>query len=269
MFRLLLKHDWKSIRGILGLLCLICVGAGLAGGVALRFFITAVDQPEFSAFRTVLSMLTFMLCYIAVILCAAGTLYFCIWRFYKSRYADEGYMTFTLPATAHQILLSSLTATLLAMLCATAAVLVSLGIVFSIGMTAVEDFYTNALQAFPSLLEAFRESFRQELGLFLNMLVYAPVAVVSNVVIMMLSVTIGSIAVRKLKVLAAIGVYYGINMVISIVITVIMLVAGLSATNGSELLGSFFLYPTVLMAALGIGAYFLMHWLASRKLNLP
>ena len=269
MFRLLLKHDWRSIRGILGLLCLISLGAGAAGGVAMRFLILSTEAVEFSAFTTVLSMLSVMVCYIAIVLCAAGTLFFCIWRFYKSRFADESYMTFTVPATAHQILLSSLTVTLLTMICATAAVLISIGIAGSIGVTAIEGFYVYAFQELPSLLGEIRAVIGEEMGAFLSMLVYAPIAAVSGVVFMMLSVTVGSVIARRLKFLAAIGVYYGINVVISLVTTVIMILAGLASTDGRELVSRFFLYPAVLMAALAVGAYFLMHRLASRKLDLP
>ena len=269
MFRLLLKHDWKSVRGILGLLCLICVCAGALGGVALRMLIISMDQPEFSALRTVLAMGSVMACYIAIIICALGTLYFCIWRFYKSRYADEGYMTFTLPATAHQILLSGLTNTILAMICAFAAVFVSVGLFFFIGITAVEGFYDDMFQGIPYLWEEFRAAFSHEKSLFLTMFLFAPVAAVAEIVIMMLSVTVGSVVARKLKVLAAIGIYYGIQVAVSIATSVLMVITGLTAVNSEALLDHFFLYPTILMAAMGVGAYFLMHWLASKKLNLP
>jgi len=236
MFRLLLKHDWKSIRGILGLLCLICLGAGFAGGFALRLLIISATQAEESAFQMLMSMLSVMVCYIAIVICAAGTLFFCIWRFYKSRYSDEGYMTFTLPVSTHQILLSSLTSTLLAMLCAVAAVLLSLTTAFCIGMTAVDSFFADAAREIPLILEEFKAAFRQERGMFLTLLAYTPTAALAEVLIMMLCVTVGSVAVRKLKVLAAIGVYYGINVVISGITTTIMFLGGVTATSGHQLL---------------------------------
>ena len=269
MFRLLLKHDWKSIRGILGLLCLICLGAGVVGGFALRFLIIAIDQPEFSAYRMVLSMGGVMACYAAIIICALGTLFFSMWKFYKSRYADEGYMTFTIPATAHQILLSSLTATLLAMLCAFIAVFVSIFTAVFIGISAVEGAYTEMAQQSPMVWDAFWEAVSYEKSMFLTLAVYVPVAGIAEVVIMMLSVTVGSVVARKLKVLAAIGIHYGIQVVVSLITSVLMVLSGVTATSSAAMLDRFFLYPTILMAGLAIGAYFLMHRLASRKLNLP
>ena len=245
MFRLLLKHDWKSVRGILGLLCLICVCAGALGGVALRMLIISMDQPEFSALRTVLAMGCVMACYIAIIICALGTLYFCIWLFYNSRYAYEGYMTFTLPATAHQILLSGLTNTILAMICAFVAVFVSVGLFFFIGITAVEGFYDDMFQGIPYLWEEFRVAFSHEKSLFLTMFLFAPVAAVAEIVIMMLSVTVGSVVARKLKVLAAFGIYYGIQVAVSIATSVLMVITGLTAVNSEALLDHFFSDPAV------------------------
>ena len=269
MFRLLLKHDWKSIRGILGLLCLICLGAGIVGGFALRFLIIAFDQPDPSAYQMVLAMGSVMACYAAIIICAAGTLFFCIWRFYKSRYADEGYMTFTLPATAHQILLSSMTATLLAMLCAFVAVFVSIFTAVFIGISAVEGAYTEMAQQSPMVWDAFWEAVSYEKSMFASLMFYVPVSGIAGIVIMMLSVTVGSVVARKLKFLAAIGIYYGIQVAVSLITSVLMVLTGVTATSSTTLLDHFFLYPTILMAALGIGAYFLMHRLASKKLNLP
>ena len=101
------------------------------------------------------------------------------------------------------------------------------------------------------------------------MLLYSPVAVLAEIIILMLSVTIGSVVVRKLKVLAAIGIYYGINIVLSLGNTIIMVVSGLLSSNSIDFYNQFFLYPTILMLALGTGGYFLMHYLASKKLNLP
>ena len=39
MYSKLLKYDWRATRGMLGLLCLICLGAALAGGGTMRYLI--------------------------------------------------------------------------------------------------------------------------------------------------------------------------------------------------------------------------------------
>ena len=269
MFRLLLKHDWRSLRGILGLLALVCLGAGIVGGCAMRSMIMLTSQDDPSAFLIVTSLFSIMVSFVSMGITVAGSLVFCIWRFYKSRYSDEGYMTFTLPATAHQILLSSLVSTLLAMLCMSITLMLGIGILMSIAFTAIPNFYADAARELPLLWNEIREAFREESGPFLSMLVYSPVAVVAEVIVLMLSVTIGSVVVRKLKVLAAIGVYYGINVLVSLASTITMVASGLLSTTSVQFYERFFLFPTLLMLALAIGGYFLMHYLASKKLNLP
>lgn len=268
MFRLLLKHDWRGIRGILVLLSLVCLGAGILGGFAMRSMILIAEQDDPSAFLTVITMFAIMISFMSMGLTMGGSLFFCIWRFYKSRYSDEGYMTFTLPVTTHQILLSSLVSTLLAMLYMGLAFVLGIGILMSIAFTAIPNFYSEAIREFPQLWSEMTYAFREESGPFLSMLVYSPVALVAEVIILMLSVTIGSVVVRKLKVLASIGIYYGINVVLSLGNTVIMVASGLLSSNSVDFYNQFFLYPTILMLLLGIGGYFLMHWFADKKLNL-
>ena len=268
MFRLLLKHDWRGIRGILGLLSLICLGAATVGGFAMRSMILLTEQNDPSVFQTIITMFAIMVSFIAMGITVAGSLFFCIWRFYKSRYSDEGYMTFTLPATTHQILLSSLVTTLLAMLCMMLTLVLGIGILMSIAFTAIPNFYSEAIREFPQIWSAIKYAFREESGPFLSMLLYSPVAMVAEVIVLMLSVTIGSVAVRKLKVLAAIGIYYGINVVVSLANTIIMVLSGFLSSNSIDFYNQFFLYPTFLMLVLGTGGYFLMHYLANKKLNL-
>lgn len=268
MFRLLLKHDWRSVRGVLGLLALVCLGAGFVGGVSMRNMILLAGQNDSSVFLTVITMFSIVICFITMGITVGGTLFFCIWRFYKSRYSDEGYMTFTLPVTTHQILLSSLVTTLLAMLCMTLVLVLGIGTLASIAFTAIPDFYSVAVREFPQLWSEITHAFREEAGPFLSMLVYSPVALVAEVIILMLSVTIGSVVVRKLKILASIGIYYGINVVLSLGNTVIMVASGLLSSNSVGFYNRYFIYPAILMLLLGTGGYFLMHYLASKKLNL-
>ena len=269
MFRLLLKHDWRSLRGILGLLCLICLGAGILGGFALRSMILLTEQEDPSAFQTVITMFTIMVSFVSMGITYAGTLIFCVWRFYKSRYSDEGYMTFTVPATVHQVLLSSLTATLLALLVMALTLALSICALMGIAFTAIPHFYSDAARELPLIWSEIRYAFREESGPFLSMMLYSPVAMITEVIILMLSVTIGSVVARKLKVLASIGVYYGINVVVSLANSVIMVLSGLLSSNSIDFYDQLFLYPTVLMLILGVGGYFLMHRLASKKLDLP
>ena len=128
MYRKLVKHDWRSTRGVLGLMCLTSLGAALLGGLSMRGMILMEEAENFEGLLAFINVLTLMTAFFTIGICSAGSLFFLIWRFYKSRFADEGYLTFTLPVTTHQILLSSLTNTALSMLVMLATTFVSLGI---------------------------------------------------------------------------------------------------------------------------------------------
>ena len=123
MFTKLLKHEWRAIRGVIGLLCVIILISGLTiGGVAnymaraseadARTMVseagTLVSVEETGSHTAeVICVLLVMVSVIAVAVCCAGSVFYVIWRFYESRFTDQGYLTFTLPVKNHHIFLSA------------------------------------------------------------------------------------------------------------------------------------------------------------------
>ncbi len=61
MFAKLLKHEWRATRGMLGILCLIALGASLLGGLTswYLFYASAHTDVENDALA-ILSMLFMM-----------------------------------------------------------------------------------------------------------------------------------------------------------------------------------------------------------------
>ena len=89
----------------------------------------------------------------------------------------------------------------------------------------------------------------------------------SELMILMLSVTIGAIIAKKHKVLAAIGVYYGIGVGLSIVGSIAMM--GTVFTKAEAAIPGTLLGLSALMGLLlFLGSYFLTHYLMDKKLNL-
>ena len=91
---------------------------------------------------------------------------------------------------------------------------------------------------------------------------------VCELVLLMLSVTIGSIIARKHKILAAVGVYYGMNVIISMVSSFTMAMGAFSGADGKLWILRFFGSTWVLMTVVSVAGYFLMYWLVDKKLNL-
>ena len=280
MFTKLLKHEWQATRGIIGLLCVIILIAGITIGITMYTMISAsqdgatvaIDgtivletlQP-ISEFAEVAGVLLIMAGVGAVAICTAGSLFFLIYRFYKRCFTDEGYLTFTLPVTNHQILLSSLLNTIVGELLVILSCVVAVAIAFFLFLIAANyqvnwaDLWVQWSDAWQQIVESFWKNADQ----FALVGFSGIVGAISELILLMTAVTIGALIARKHKILAAVGVYYGIGLVKSFVYT--MFAVGATTTQDvNTLLAT----PGLMGAVLAVGGYFGMHYLISRKLNL-
>jgi hypothetical protein len=221
------------------------------------------------AFGMLLTIGMFMLS--AAYMAAVGILL--VYRFYKRLYSDEGYLTFTLPATTHQILLSSLVSNAIWALMAVAVEVICIGLLFypMIRMTlglAGEVMEFAWKEAFSVMGESFNESY--VVAYILALLSGA----VSSLVLPLLSITIGSLVAKKHKLLAGIGVYLGLNAVLSTFSGIISIVINIGTLTGSQANAEVVSIVTMIISAvlymgIAVGGYFLMHHFADKKLNLP
>ena len=269
MFTKLLKHEWRATRGMLGTLCLVCLGASLLGGLTMRYLMLASTQNAEHNVIVVLNVLAMVAAMIVVAVAGVAGLFLYIGRFYKSRFTDEGYLTFTLPVSTHQNLLSSMVNSAIGMVIVFFVICAALCIWLMIGFTGIPGFYKTVWEKLPELSEGFLHVCNQMpwkyVGLFLlNVLTGS----VCELVVLMLSVTIGSIIAKKHKILAAVGVYYGINVAISMVTSFAMAVQVVSGGETINAMLRFFGSTGVLTVVISAAGYFLMYWLVDRKLNL-
>ena len=269
MFTKLLKHEWRATRGMLGTLCLVCLGASLLGGGTMRYLIGATFQEAQHDAIVVLNVLAMVAAMIVVAVAGVAGLFLHIGRFYKSRFTDEGYLTFTLPVNTHQNLLSSMINSAIGMVIVFFVICAALVIWLMIGFSGIPDFYKTVWEKLPELWEVFLRVCDQMpwkyVGLFLMNVLTGSVC---ELVVLMLSVTIGSIIAKKHKILATVGVYYGINVVISMVSSFTMAMGAFSGADGKLWMLRFFNSTAALMVVISVAGYFLMYWLADRKLNL-
>lgn len=272
MFAKLLKHEWRSTRGTLGILCLISLGASLLGGMTMRYLIWASEQHTQHNLIVVLNVLGMVAAIIAMAITGVAALVLLIGRFYKSRFTDEGYLTFTLPVNTHQNLLSSMVNTVIGMVIIFFVICAALCIWLMIGFSALEGFgeFMRELWSFlPQAWEEFGRLFEEvglgNITLFLANVLFGSL---SEIVVLMLAVTIGSIIATKHKILASVGMYYGIHVGMSTATTVLFSCFAFTNKTGAEILSSVFGLTLGLTVVLTIAGYFLMYWLVQRKLNL-
>ena len=92
-----------------------------------------------------------------------------------------------------------------------------------------------------------------------------------QLILPLLAITMGAQVAKKHKLLAAFGIYYGLNMGVSVVTSIsnIYLLVSEALINNSASLMFSTIFNSVLYLGLAIGGYFLMHHLVDKKLNLP
>ena len=259
MFAKLLKMEFRSTWNVLGILCLSLVGAGLLGGVAIRYLV-GEDTPK--QWLMILCTLAIVAAVLFFAVCCAAALIVQIVRFYRSRFTDEGYLTFTLPVTTHQILLSSFITSAVNLIAIAAVAVVSFVLM---GLCVVPEFeiLRKGLhilwEELPELWSRFTQAdVLQAFGLLLlNMIV----AFSNELILIMLAVTIGSLVAKKHKILAAVAFYYILH-VVDLTFTGVSMVK--LAESPDSLLGLL----AIVNLTIAVAGYFLMYFLVDKKLNL-
>lgn len=263
MFVKMFKYDFKATWGLLGLLSVIALGAGALGSVVVRLL---EREPEgFFLTMLVISMITVV--FYLVGYCIAS-MFLLLGRFYKSRFTDEGYMTFTLPVSNHQILLSSFLNCTLGLIVCIIITAAAFFIMVFFGEKNLDGQRWGAVKLFFDVLPRFLKEVG--VGNLFMLLLMLLAGLISEVFSIMLSITLGAIIARKHKILMAVAAYYGINIAVSIVSVTLMTGSGLLQMR--EMVQSTFMgfggCATAGYCLLSLICYFVMYYLTSRKLNL-
>lgn len=279
MFAKLLKYEWKASAGTLGILSLAALGLGVMGTLILRLLVNYGDQILNSDSPVVLAFIALTMMLVAVflglVLYSAGAQFMLLFRFYKNKFTDEGYLTFTLPVSSHKIFLSSLLNMLIWTVITFLVVVCVVVLAVLIG-TAQEGFInTEIFTDLDIVVRDFCAMYEEVYGSWYlpGMIAQTVIGTVSGIILMMTCVTLGAVVAKKHKILAAFGIYYGVATVVSIITTVITFMLTIVTMEMASTEPVSFQFSGVieilLQLALGIGGYLLSTYLMQRKLNLP
>ncbi len=215
-----LKYDMKFIARFWWILAASVAGMSLMASAAIRFLITTMSskaEPSFiEALITVAAIFFVFISFIAIFGSLAVTEVMVFVRFYKNFFTDEGYLTFTLPVSRKTLLLSKTLNALIwfvlhtALLLACAVLIVTLAVphdMLSMFMSGVWYTLGTVWKALGAWLIVY---------IFEAIVLFTALALFTLCLIQ-LCITVGSIIAKKLKVLAAVGIYYVTNMVLSTV----------------------------------------------------
>lgn len=272
MFAKLLKHEWKANSRILWILSLGVLGISVLETFLLRFVVSGIENmPE-------IIMLPIMLFivggFFAMLAYSVGVHFLLLARFYKNKFTDEGYLTFTLPVTTHQILLSSLLNYLFWTVISTVVTVFAFSMPILVGTTQNRFINRELIEGFSFVFKVL--SSQSEVNGYVTLvLISGVVSVVSSMMLMHAAIAMGAVLAKKHKILAAFGCYYGFSMVLGTVSSVLTVGVGfMQAAHGNmssifNIMNTLIVGQMVIYVAVAVAGYFLSHHLMKNKLNLP
>ncbi len=225
MFAKLLKHEWRANSKLLGILSIAAAGLGVLAVVtmciALPMLFEATNEYEgVNVLAGVGLMFLWMFIMLSIAVYSAAVSFILAYRFYKSKYTDEGYLTFTLPVSSKQIFLSScVNMTFWSAIAAVITFVAAFGSLFA-GFLCIGDmgkYFIEVLKEIPQLMTV-SDGIMATIQMALTLVTYL-LAFLTSIVTIHASITIGAVIVKKFKILAAIGIYYAINFGMSILVS--------------------------------------------------
>lgn len=129
MLRKVFKYDMKALRNVVLTMLVVLLSLGLLG-FGIRMLIYRMIDGE-ANFSVVGLYGLWILTIVGVVGIAATAGIMILYRYYKSVFTDEGYLTMTLPVDTHSLLLGKMFA---ALLCALAVGLVA---IFAYALTSI------------------------------------------------------------------------------------------------------------------------------------
>lgn len=288
----LIKHDFKSLSRILFPTQLAIIGATIIATAGIKLTMTinynSFSDERWAGLLQVLSGLISGLMIMGIIVAFFFVAFVIFQRFYKNFMCSEGYLTFTLPVTAAKLLWSKLITAMLWLIISAFVGFFCLFIFLLFGTepnvfvnTDVFEFFGEFFRALPRLATGSSVFF------FFEILLLMLSTTVATLLQVYLALIIGGVVSQKHKLLAGIGFYFAINMVVGIVNTIIQffvtgrMAVSISTTvpwtpaSQAQAIDHFVLaiqswvLPTLLVSiALSVAFFMVSNYMLKNKLNL-
>ena len=280
MFATLLKYEFRRTKNILLPINLGALLLGSFGYILVLLLVKTVDSTNdiWVSFSPLIVLLWYSMIFMLALLSLAVTIILCL-QFYREKFTDQGYLTFTLPVSTHQILLSSYLNFFIWSVINTLVTLAAYALMFTPLISLFASEISNMGLDLSYLWALIKEELTTIVPNVVLMIVSYTLMIVTSVfygiALPYLSITLACSLVKKAKLLLAVGIGYGLSMVMNLITVVISITEGI--ITGAFLLesGSYYalgsislIITSVLYIAFTIGGYFLMHHLVKNKLNL-
>lgn len=212
---------------------------------------------------------------VAIIAALALTTIFCIVRYYKNMFTGEGYLTLTLPVTFPQHLRVKLGAALVTVV---ATVIV---VVLSVVIYLTTDWLVEIVKAIVYLCKIISVETEGNFGFYvLEFILLMLAALTAGILLFYMCISLGQTA-RKNRVLAAVGIYFGIYLLTQILMTILIIVLTFGIDflpleqiflwieeNPFTAVHVLLLGGTAFYGLLSLGMYHVSRWVLYKRLNL-
>lgn len=284
MLKKLLKHELKYVWRIWWILALVMVGLSIGGGLT-QGVIERAEQSSIYVPITLFSTLLLLLCILFIIGSVIGLYIMLLVRFHNHMFTDEGYLTFTLPVSRRDVLLSK---TLNAVIWTVAhtvliGICIDLILIFSNLSSVGEVSFVNLISY--SIGELFEIAWNTCGGWTIAFSIEIPVLIVIGIFfstcLIQLCITIAATVAKKGRLIVGIGIYYLASTVLSFVSQIIAVgftalmasglstvLAGITDAQGYGLLALLLLIGIAILSTFTLFIYFLNRNILERKLNL-
>ncbi len=272
MLKKLLKYDLSTVMKYWWIAAVTTIGMSVLGGFSLS--VLTVETVYVNPFVYIIAVVMLIVTVFTYSAFSILSMVFIFVRFYKNFFTDEGYLTFTLPVKRSQLLNSKIITAVITT-SATAAVMISgLVAVFGIGLARVNEFWEGLNMMIHGVLDFCGGYTFVYIAEFILMIFLMSVY---SILLLFNCITFGSVVAKKAKAIAAIGIYYGANMVQSFIIqtftlsvTTDLIIAIESVPEESiKLLIALVMLAIILIIGLVCALlYTLQYWMLDKKLNL-
>lgn len=264
MLKKLFKHDMIALSKMLGLFSCIALAAGGIGVIAIRLLGSATgkyaDNQVLSAAFGLFGGLLVFIAVMTLIAYFVVSLFMIARRFYTHFFTDEGYLTFTLPVTQTQLLVSKYLTACIWILITLLTLFCSVLLMILFGPPTIPD-----LSTIPEILAYYGFESASMASLFAMLVV----DVIVDMFCIFLAISLGCMIAKKHKILASVGLYYVVQMGVSTLSLPFSIVSGVMSMQGNEnaylfsSLGGIFI--EILVACL---AFFFTRLILKKRINL-
>lgn len=287
MLAKLLKYDFRALNRVMLPLQAGVLLATIVGSIVMRLAISGINngvnnfissnsanlpiEPILSFFAITMVILVFT----AVAASSYVTLFLIARHFYQSFFQDDGYLTFTLPVTTAKSLLSKTIAGFVWMLINACILVLAVLLISLVGFASEGLINADAVNVYGEIF-----SYVSNVPGFIlvfEVTVFALLALVQGLLHVYVSLTIGSVVAKTHKVLAGIGIYIAINIVVSTIVSIVSAIFGIASFDSLSMNSQYamlyyaqpYILPTLLIyAALVVGFFLFSRHLLATKLNL-